>query len=129
MGVLLDWPTTNLAYVTPPRSFESTRIDASIERFTQTLVRFSPRERFILSLICHGASDKEIAAQLEIRPKTARTHILRLTRKTGLADDRQLILYVMQHPESLHISGPHQHGLHMPGSDQCPYCQVVTKIA
>jgi DNA-binding CsgD family transcriptional regulator len=115
--------------VTLTRSPESTRIDDSIERFTQTLVRFSPRDRFILALICRGASDKEIAAELEIHPKTARTHILRLTRKVGLADDRQLVLYVMQHPETLHLSGPHQYGLHAPGSDRCPYCQVVQKVA
>lgn len=108
---------------------DSTRIGGNIDRFTRTLVRFTPRDRLILSLICRGASDKEIAAHFGVQPKTARNHVLRLTRIAKVADDRQLVLYVMQQPQALYQGGEYLPGLHIAGTDDCPYCRFVREVA
>ena len=50
----------------------------------QTLIRLSPRQEQILSLIADGLTDKEIAAELGLRQRTVRTHLERFYARHGL---------------------------------------------
>ena len=90
-------------------------------------VRFTRRERLVLSLLCRGLNDKELAAELEVAPKTGRAIVRRLYRKAGVLDDRQLIIYTMQQPAALCRGGDCQSGLHdpNPGACPCPYCSAL----
>ena len=94
---------------------------------TEGTVRFSRRQRLILSLLCQGQSPKEIAATLEIADGTANTHIRRLYAIAGVNGDRQLILYAMQQPQSMRKDRECRRGLHAPAGSECacPYCLAM----
>ena len=62
--------------------------------------RLTEREREILRLVAAGKSNKEIAAELIISERTARTHVSNILRKLGLASRTQAALWAMR--EGLH---------------------------
>jgi DNA-binding NarL/FixJ family response regulator len=55
------------------------------------------REREVIGLLGKGASNKEIAAQLFITERTARTHVSNILGKLGLASRTQAALYAVEH--------------------------------
>ncbi len=55
------------------------------------------REREVLSLVGHGASNKDIAAELFITERTARTHVSNILGKPGLSSRTQAALYAVEH--------------------------------
>jgi DNA-binding NarL/FixJ family response regulator len=61
------------------------------------LDRLTPREREITHLIGNGASNKEIASQLEVTEKTVKAHLTAIFRKLGLSDRLRLALFVSEH--------------------------------
>jgi DNA-binding NarL/FixJ family response regulator len=50
------------------------------------------REREVLTLISHGYTNAEIAAELSISPATAKAHVARLLTKLGARDRVQLVI-------------------------------------
>jgi DNA-binding NarL/FixJ family response regulator len=69
---------------------------------TQTptaLAELTPREREVLALIAAGLSNLEIAAELQLSPLTAKTHVSRILTKLGARDRVQLV--VMAHQTGL----------------------------
>jgi DNA-binding NarL/FixJ family response regulator len=54
------------------------------------------REREILRLVAAGKANKEIAAELVISERTARTHVLNILRKLGLASRTQAALWAVR---------------------------------
>ena len=54
------------------------------------------REREVLSLLGHGASNKDIAAELFITERTARTHVSNILGKLGLSSRTQAALYAVE---------------------------------
>jgi HD-GYP domain-containing protein (c-di-GMP phosphodiesterase class II) len=57
----------------------------------------TPRELEVLVLIARGASTRQVAQRLAIRPKTAETHIERIYAKTGSSTRATVSLFAMQH--------------------------------
>lgn len=55
------------------------------------------REKEVLSAVGKGASNKEIAAQLFISERTARTHVSNILGKLGLSSRTQAALYAVEH--------------------------------
>jgi DNA-binding CsgD family transcriptional regulator len=55
-------------------------------------VALSKREREVCALLCEGMSDREIGRLLFITPGTAKTHTLRILKKTGFKSRRMLML-------------------------------------
>jgi DNA-binding NarL/FixJ family response regulator len=51
------------------------------------------KEKEIVSLICHGYRNKEIAQQLDISEQTVKSHCNRIYKKMGVTDRLQLALY------------------------------------
>lgn len=51
------------------------------------------REKEIVSLICHGYRNKEIAQKLDISEQTVKSHCNRIFKKVGVSDRLQLALY------------------------------------
>jgi len=102
--------------VPPERLFEAIRLSARGESFIQPSVArkvvtefarisekpaqarkmelelLSEREREVLQLITHGASNKEIATRLFIAPGTVKNHITNILSKLGVRDRTQAAL-------------------------------------
>lgn len=55
------------------------------------------RERQVLARVARGYTNKEIATQLEISPRTVETYRENITRKTGIATVAGLTRYVIEH--------------------------------
>jgi DNA-binding NarL/FixJ family response regulator len=51
------------------------------------------KEKEIVSLICHGCRNKEIAQRLDISEQTVKSHCNRIYKKVGVSDRLQLALY------------------------------------
>ncbi|MEU2201832.1 response regulator transcription factor [Isoptericola sp. NPDC019482] len=51
------------------------------------------REREIVSLLCRGSSNAEIAAALFLEPSTVKSHLSRIMTKTGARDRVQLVVW------------------------------------
>lgn len=64
------------------------------------------RELDVLGLVGRGLSNKEIAAELVITERTARTHVSNILGKLGLASRTQAALYAVEH--NLVPKGAHQ---------------------
>jgi DNA-binding NarL/FixJ family response regulator len=60
----------------------------------ERLVKLTPREREVLSLLVEGRDAAGIAAMLVISPETARTHIQRVLRKLGVHSRLEAITLV-----------------------------------
>jgi len=56
-------------------------------------IDLTKKEREIVSLICHGCRNKEIAQQLDISEQTVKSHCNRIFKKVGVSDRLQLALY------------------------------------
>ena len=56
----------------------------------------SQREREVLSLVCRGFRNKEIAVELFISEDTVRSHLSRIYDKFEVADRMQLLLYAIE---------------------------------
>jgi len=57
-------------------------------------VRLTESEKEIVSLICQGYRNKEVAQKLDISEKTVKSHCNRIFKKVGVTDRLQLALYV-----------------------------------
>lgn len=55
------------------------------------------REREVLALVAKGLANKEIAAQLDITERTARTHVSNILGKLDLASRTQAALWAIEH--------------------------------
>jgi len=66
----------------------------------------TPREREIVTLLCRGSSNAEIAATLVLEPSTVKSHLSRIMTKTGSRDRVQLVVWA------------YDSGVVVPGSDR-----------
>ncbi len=83
------------------------RLDPEVARLLAQRLRRRPepelveplteREKEVIALLGKGASNKEIATQLFITERTARTHVSNILGKLGLASRTQAALYAVEH--------------------------------
>ncbi len=59
-------------------------------------IDFTKTENEVLSLICQGYRNKEIAQQLNINEQTVKSYCNRIYKKVGVSDKVQLILYIFR---------------------------------
>ncbi|MGB9605654.1 MAG: response regulator transcription factor, partial [Bryobacteraceae bacterium] len=57
---------------------------------SRLIARLTPRERQILSLLCRGMRNKQIARELAIAPGTVKVHLMRIFEKTGARNRYEL---------------------------------------
>jgi DNA-binding NarL/FixJ family response regulator len=72
------------------RRAPATRDEAAAGLLTQ-------REHEIVSLLCRGSSNAEIAAALVLEPSTVKSHLGRVMTKTGTRDRVQLVVWAFEH--------------------------------
>jgi two-component system nitrate/nitrite response regulator NarL len=58
--------------------------------------RLSPRERGILALLAQGASNKEIAREINLAESTVKIHVQSILRKLGLSSRVQAAVYAVE---------------------------------
>ena len=66
----------------------------SYESFSKREVKLTEAEKEIVSLICQGYRNKEIAQKLNISEQTVKSHCNRIYKKVGVSDRLQLAIYV-----------------------------------
>jgi DNA-binding NarL/FixJ family response regulator len=54
-------------------------------------IKITPRDRQVLRLLVQGCSNKEIAAQLEISPRTVKQHLRTLFLRAGIKEGRKRV--------------------------------------
>jgi DNA-binding NarL/FixJ family response regulator len=54
-------------------------------------IKITPRDREVLNLLVQGCSNKEIAAQLKISPRTVKQHLRTLFLRAGIRDGRKRV--------------------------------------
>ena len=59
----------------------------------EPMVRFTKAEEKVISLLCRGFRNKEIAQELQVCEQTVKSHCNRIYKKTGLTDRLQLAIY------------------------------------
>jgi DNA-binding NarL/FixJ family response regulator len=64
---------------------------------TEPVEPLTPREKEVLAQLGKGASNKEIAYELSITERTARTHVSNILGKLGLASRTQAALWAVEH--------------------------------
>jgi DNA-binding NarL/FixJ family response regulator len=60
---------------------------------SQPTVYFTKAEEKVMSLLCRGFRNKEIAQELQVSEQTVKSHCNRIFKKTGLTDRLQLAIY------------------------------------
>lgn len=63
----------------------------------KTMAELTARQREVLQLVAEGKSAKEIAAILNISPRTAETHKYKIMDELGLRSGAELIQYALRH--------------------------------
>ena len=66
----------------------------SYESFSKREIKLTGAEKEIVSLICQGYRNKEIAQKLNISEQTVKSHCNRIYKKVGVSDRLQLAIYV-----------------------------------
>jgi DNA-binding NarL/FixJ family response regulator len=54
-------------------------------------VKVTPRDQDVLNLLVHGCSNKEIAGQLNISPRTVKQHLRTLFLRAGIREGRKRV--------------------------------------
>jgi DNA-binding NarL/FixJ family response regulator len=54
-------------------------------------IKITPRDEQVLQLLVQGCSNKEIAAQLHISPRTVKQHLRTLFLRAGIRDGRKRV--------------------------------------
>ena len=54
-------------------------------------IKVTPRDQQVLNLLVQGCSNKEIAGQLQISPRTVKQHLRTLFLRAGIRDGRKRV--------------------------------------
>lgn len=74
---------------------------AAAKQAEAKLTSLSTREREIVRLVAGGASNKEVAAKLDISERTVKGHLSNVFQKLGVTDRLKLVLLVREAPSAL----------------------------
>jgi DNA-binding NarL/FixJ family response regulator len=55
------------------------------------IIKVTPRDRQVLNLLVQGCSNKEIAGQLNISPRTVKQHLRTLFLRAGIREGRKRV--------------------------------------
>lgn len=84
---VIEWAERRLGHYAPSGNVESA------ESFTP----LSPREMEVLEMVARGASNKEVALELNISQQTVKNHMTAILRKLHVDDRTQAAVYALRH--------------------------------
>lgn len=84
-------------YISPSIAQRMTDADHGSEPHDARLRDLSPREREVLQLLAEGKAMKEVAAILDISPRTVEFHKYRIMELLGLKTGAELVQYAIKH--------------------------------
>jgi DNA-binding NarL/FixJ family response regulator len=84
-------------YWAHPKAAELAADPANRGRLSERSPQLSQRELQILSLVCEGLTNRQIADRLSINVKTADTYLSRITSKLGTVGRVNTVLYAIKH--------------------------------
>ncbi len=73
-------------------------------------IKITPRDDEVLQLLMQGCSNKEIASQLKISPRTVKQHLRTLFLRAGIRDGRKRVklataMFIKEQKSCNHVSG------------------------
>ena len=72
------------------------RLLEALAREPPPMQDLTPRERDVLTCVCHGMSNKQIARELGLAEKTVKTHVGHILAKLGVTDRTQAALLAVR---------------------------------
>ncbi len=91
----------------------------------RALYQLTPREIEVMRLIGVAHADKEIADRLGMAEPTVRSHIREVKSRLHLVRRREIVQFIMQHPEMLRGES-FTAEVHDPDPDCiCPFCMAM----
>jgi len=89
----------------PPQALENTRLSEETKAVTAGLASLTPQQFRVLTMVCDGLLNKQIAYELHVSEATIKAHVTAIFRKLGVRTRTQAAL-LLQQMESIPSSTP-----------------------
>lgn len=76
----------------PPGAGQGGRLDPEEEQLAQRIAELTPQQYRVLSMVCNGLLNKQIAWELEVSEATVKAHMTAILRKLGAHSRTQAVL-------------------------------------
>jgi Response regulator containing a CheY-like receiver domain and an HTH DNA-binding domain len=82
--------------VRPPQAFEKVDVSAEAKAASEGLASLTPQQFRVLTMVCEGLLNKQIAYELSVSEATIKAHVTAIFRKLGVRTRTQAALLLQQ---------------------------------
>ncbi|MGY4490207.1 response regulator transcription factor ErdR [gamma proteobacterium L18] len=80
----------------PPQAFEAVSVSAEAKAASEGLASLTPQQFRVLTMVCEGLLNKQIAYELSVSEATIKAHVTAIFRKLGVRTRTQAALLLQQ---------------------------------
>ena len=80
----------------PPQAFEPVQVSAEAKAASEGLASLTPQQFRVLTMVCEGLLNKQIAYELSVSEATIKAHVTAIFRKLGVRTRTQAALLLQQ---------------------------------
>ncbi len=80
----------------PPKAFEAVQVSAEAKAASEGLASLTPQQFRVLTMVCEGLLNKQIAYELGVSEATIKAHVTAIFRKLGVRTRTQAALLLQQ---------------------------------
>ena len=80
----------------PPQAFEKVDVSAEAKAASEGLASLTPQQFRVLTMVCEGLLNKQIAYELNVSEATIKAHVTAIFRKLGVRTRTQAALLLQQ---------------------------------
>ena len=80
----------------PPQAFEEVQVSAEAKAASEGLASLTPQQFRVLTMVCEGLLNKQIAYELSVSEATIKAHVTAIFRKLGVRTRTQAALLLQQ---------------------------------
>ena len=80
----------------PPQAFEDVQVSAEAKAASEGLASLTPQQFRVLTMVCEGLLNKQIAYELSVSEATIKAHVTAIFRKLGVRTRTQAALLLQQ---------------------------------
>ncbi len=80
----------------PPQAFEAVSVSAEAKAASEGLASLTPQQFRVLTMVCEGLLNKQIAYELNVSEATIKAHVTAIFRKLGVRTRTQAALLLQQ---------------------------------